>query len=166
MSPSPVPARSFPSVVIAELSLNFSVFINQYRQTVAILQLVPGPISLSWRNARVVTPLLHTEMSVPPYTGCLYYTVSPSLLPCALSFCPDSGLLLPGWVPPVNVYCWCLFFFPPTLFELSQLMPGALFSQLFSQQNVSLYAVCPQVLSQCVFRGICRKSLWWLSLFF
>lgn len=113
MSPSPVPARSFPSVVIAELSLNFSVFINQYRQTVAILQLVPGPISLSWRNARVVTPLLHTEMSVPPYTGCLYYTVSPSLLPCALSFCPDSGLLLPGWVPPVNVYCWCLFFFSP-----------------------------------------------------
>lgn len=143
MSPSLVPARSFPSVVIAEFSLNFSVFINQYRQTVAILQLVPDPSSeYSWSNARMVTPLLHTEMSVPPYTGCLYHTVSPNLLPCALSFCPDSGLLLPGWVPPVNVYCWCLFF-PLILFELSQLMPGALFSQLFIQQNMSSCAVCP-----------------------
>lgn len=120
MSPSLVPARSFPSVVIAEFSLNFSVFINQYRQTVAILQLVPGPSSeYSWSNARMVTPLLHTEMSVPPYTGCLYHTVSPNLLPCALSFCPDSGLLLPGWVPPVNVYCWCLFFPPNSLWIVS-----------------------------------------------
>lgn len=144
MSPSLVPARSFPSVVIAEFSLNFSIFINQYRQTVAILQLVPGPSSkYSWNNARMVTSLLHTEMSVPPHAGCLHCTVSPDLL-LVLSTCPDSGLLRPGWVLPVNMYCWCLFFFfSTTLFELSQLMPAALFSQLFSQQNLSLHAVCP-----------------------
>lgn len=102
-----------------------------YCNAVASLQLVPGPDN-EYAQSDARGWMVNIQMSVPPNTGCLHCTVSSLLLllsafaqavPCSFQAgCPQEYQL------PAS--------FLPALFELCQLMPGAVSSQLFSVSQV------------------------------
>lgn len=126
MPPSLILARSSPwALIIQLLILAWFSLSSPICKAVASLQLVPGPDSGAVPGDGYLSAS-HSDVGTSQHRVSALYRELP--LTSALSFCPRSALFLPGYLLPMS--------FLPALFELSQLMPGAVSSQLFSVSSV------------------------------